>query len=477
MRIKFNIIILFLILFASCEKHDPIGFLNPNASQYGFDITYGTILYNGEYLEINNGEFNIGENIFNIQTEDIELLAGKEYTVILNGDILRLFYTELPIITITTNGEEIVDEPKIPGRYYLLEKGKEPLSGFVGIELRGGYMSQQFRKKSYSIELWKDEQGSETDKISLLGMRVDDDWILDGMWNEPARIRDFTSHQLWLKMGRVQHQQERITLGIDRKYCELFLNGDYLGVYWLGEKIDRKQLNLQTYDNQLEGELYKGYELANGVTFSGLESYNNQSFTWSGYKVKYPKKIEEVDWTNLHGLVDFVVNSSQPEFNNRISSIVDIKNVIDHYIFLNLVFAGDNTGKNIYTARHNSMSLYYLLPWDMDGSFGNNWMGERIDETEKMLTNGLFDKLLAYPDFRIGVKTRWGDLRSFVLSPAYLKKQFRDNFDYLTNNGVYQRELLHPGISPNFDDTEIDFIESWIDRRVIFLDTYFNNLQ
>ena len=43
------------------------------------------------------------------------------------------------------------------------------------------HISKQYPKKSYSVELWTDEEGVQKDKQSLLGMREDDDWILDGL--------------------------------------------------------------------------------------------------------------------------------------------------------------------------------------------------------------------------------------------------------------------------------------------------------
>ena len=160
------------------------------------------------------------------------------------------------------------------------------------------------------MELWKNENGDSKLKTSLLGMRVDDDWILDGMWNEPNRIRDFTSHELWLEIGRIQNPNTNIKIGISRKYCELFLNGKYNEVYYLSEKIDRKQLDLEKYSDQIEGELYKGYTWAGGVTYSGLTDYDNYLTTWNGYEAKYPKDVGDINWTNLYNHVRFINNSS-----------------------------------------------------------------------------------------------------------------------------------------------------------------------
>jgi len=472
------IVIILVIIFAGCKKDEPLipgPFTELDLHTFGYDYSNRIIMYNGDSTAINDGELRIGDDVFSIETTDSELSTGKAYPATFRGEEFRMFYTELPIIAITTNGTAIVDEPKIPGKIYLLEKNKTVLSNNIGIELRGGF-TLSFPKKSYSVELWEDNSGNETEKIPLLGMRNDDDWILDGMWNEPIRIRDFTAHSLWLEMGRVQQQNIDMKLGIDKEYCELFVNGQYRGIFYLGEKIDRKQLDLEKYTDQIEGELYKGDEWADGVTFRGVDDFDNGSDMWSGYECKYPEKIGEIDWSNLHGLVDFVVNSTQSEFDEEISSKIDLDNAIDYYIFLNLIYAQDNIGKNIYTAKYNSSSLYFFVPWDMDGSFGNNWEGLRIDESDKMLSNGLFDKLLSFPEFKNKVKLRWTELRIGTLQTSHLKNQFRGNYEYLKSHGMYDREAIVPDLERNYSDSEIDFIESWIERRVNFLDVYFNSL-
>ena len=112
----------------------------------------------------------------------------------------------------------------------------------------------------------------------------------------------------------------------------------------------------------------------------------------------------------------------------------------------------------------------------MDSSFGDNWKGERIDITDRMLSNGLYDRLLNNSVFKDKVKGRWVELRNSSLSTTSLKNRFRQNFDYLDINGVYDREALVPGLTQNYSDSEIDFIESWIERRATFLDSYFISL-
>ncbi len=479
-RRKLVVVFICAIFIAGCKDREIVV---PNSnipievdwSIFGVDISNRIILYNGDSKSISNNKLTIGNNELEIQTSDTELTIGNKYDVTFGGNNYNLFYSELPIVAISTQNKKIVDDPKVNAELHLLEKGKTFSFYQIGIELRGG-VSKTYPKKSYSVELWKDKSGAEKEKVSLLNMREDDDWILDGLWNESLRIRDFTAHGLWLEMGRVQNENSKTKIGINRKYCELFLNGKYKGVYYLGEKIDRKQLDLTKNDLQLEGELYKGYTWADGVTYDGVEAFDNNVLTWSGYEAKYPKNLGEVDWNNLHELVNFIVNSSQQNFENEIFDKMDMDNVIDYFIFLNLIHGGDNTGKNVYTGRMNSTSKYFFIPWDMDGTFGNNWRGDRIDRTKSILSNGLYNRLLKFPTFKNELKNRWNELRSSQIQNSYLSNLFQSNYNLLEENGVYKREALVNGITNKYKPSEIDYIISWIERRIGFLDTYFNSL-
>lgn len=334
-------LLLITIILIGCELLEIFGNDNPcanklNQNYYGIDNVNRIILYNDESLEVINKRINIGNDSIYINSTDNEIEIGEQYSVSLFGQNFQLFRTEMPIIIISTNQNTILQDSKICGTMTLLENGKEPYNSFIGIELRGS-SSTSYPKKSYLIELWKNSQV--INERSLLGMRVDDDWILDGMWNEPIRIRDFTSHDLWLEIASKPNNEVNFKMGIARKYCELFLNNKYKGLYYIGEKVDEKQLKLKEFDKQIEGELYLGYTRASGTAYSGLDDFDNNSQTWSGYEVKYPKNAHQLDWTNLHEHVDFIVNSTQSQFNKEISSRINIENAIDYYIFLNLIYA------------------------------------------------------------------------------------------------------------------------------------------
>jgi len=447
-----------------------------DSTSFMVDVQNSLIVYNGTNLEFDS-LLVVSKDTFLIRPNDSELLLGKSYQLEKDSITFNFYRTEIPIVILDTQGSEIPDEPKIGGTLNILNEGEIEFSSFMGIELRGG-LSQTFPKKSYSVELWEDSVGEDDIKERLLSMRNDDDWILDGLWNEPLRIRDYTSHDLWLKMARYNYKDEEpeTTLGINRKYCEVFLNGAYRGIYYLGEKVDRKQLNLKDYEGGIRGELYKGDYWADGVLFEGVEEFSNVSEIWSGYEAKYPDDIGEIDWANLHDLVAFVVNSDETTFNGEVGSRFDIQNVVDYFLFMNITYATDNMGKNLYTAKYNEQTPYFFVAWDMDGTFGNNSDGERLSSTDGILSNGLYNRLVQNPMFVSELKERWNSLKLGTLSETNLNAMFVDNYTFLKNNGAYERERLDENLPFNYTDSEITYITNWNSSRRVFLDTYINGL-
>jgi CotH kinase protein/Secretion system C-terminal sorting domain len=145
--------------------------------------------------------------------------------------------SNLPIITINTNGQTILDDPKISADMKMIYNGtgvrnnvSDPANhynGKIGIEIRGK-SSQQFPMKSYSIEL-QDAAGSSVNK-SLLGMPSESDWVLYAPYTDKTLMRNFLAYTMGREMGRWAPRCQ---------FVEVILNNDYVGVYVLLEKIKR----------------------------------------------------------------------------------------------------------------------------------------------------------------------------------------------------------------------------------------------
>ncbi len=408
--------------------------------------------------------------------DSVQIGVGYEVLNVLNNQDYMMYFTQLPIISISTI-YEIVDEPKVLANFTMVETNQNEITSNMGIEYRGVW-SQTLPKKSFRIEFWSDTIGNDTEKISLLGMRTDDDWNLQAMYNEPLRFRSKTNNDLWRTIHTPYYisSEPDAKSGIQMKYAELFLNGEYRGLYCVSERVDRKQLKLKKYDGSIRGELYKGVSWGDGtVIFENLPPYNNSSILWDGFEYKYPE--DEVDWINLYDFVDFVMHESNEVFYSEYQSEFNIDNAVDYFLFLNLLRASDNTGKNIYIARYKTNDPYFYVPWDLDGTFGIVWDGSQMNITSGLLSNGFFDRLwkdCSENGFREKLQLRWNDLRSNIISDSALTNMFQVNYNYLTQNAIYEKESIAWN-DYSLDTTQISYMSGWTNKRLIYLDEKIND--
>jgi len=429
--------------YANLSGFDEI-ILNLNQNDYYFYSTPANLEYSNSYL-----------------IKDAN--SSNQYT---------LYFTQLPIISIESTNT-IVDEPKVLANFIYSDE-EQVLVSNIGIEIRGG-SSQSYPKKTYDLEFWNDEIGDDTKNVQFDELRSDDDWILDALYNEPLRLRSYVANKLWLEIHTPNYisEESNAKSGSNVMYVEMFLDGQYNGIYNLSEQIDKKQLKLKSYNDNIRGELYKGISWG-ASTFTSLPSYDNGSRTWSGYEYKYPKEDDITDWGNLYQFTNFVINSSEIDFSSSIWTNFNEDNYIDYFLFLNLIRATDNTGKNIYLAKYNTNEPYFYIPWDLDGCFGTIWNGTNSNITNDILTNGFINRVLDLnPNYiSISISNSWFIYRDTVFNNDTLSNSILEQYNFLKNNKIYEREaIVYPNYS--FGEEDLSYMLNWLENRLIYLDIYF----
>ncbi|WP_233635884.1 CotH kinase family protein [Hymenobacter setariae] len=418
-----------------------------------------------------------------------ELILDKKYSLVDNSPITStensyvveyantaytVYFTKLPVVTITTK-YAIVDAPSVYATFTMSEANGTITSSNLGIEVRGGN-SQNYPKKSYELSFWADTVGNTNRDMQLLGMRTDNKWNMQALFNEPMRANSKVANELWQEMSQLYYKDKEPAAknGIAMAYVELFVNDEYKGIYTIGERIDKKQLKLKKYTNTIKGELYKGAYWDGAVLFTSLPDFDNNSPNWGGFEYKHPE--EYTDWKNLYDFVRFVEKSSDADFVKQYQGKFDLQNAVDYYIFMNVLRATDNYGKNLYIAKYNAGEPYFYVPWDLDGVFGNNWMGLNDNTTNDIVTNGFYKRLnqdCSPSGFRSVLARRWAELRTTILTSDYIMAKFVANNTYLRTNGVYQREhAVWSGY--NYDDKQLAYTADWLTRRLDYLDGVFS---
>lgn len=391
--------------------------------------------------------------------------------ILLFGTSLMADNSEIPSVYISTNSKEIGDN-FIPAQFQLVKENQTVISSNIGIRIRGAF-SRTFPKKSFRLEFWTDTTGAFTQNVSLLDMRSDDDWNLNAIYNEPLRINTIAANELWLK---IHNDKSNLTgkakNGIGVQYVQVYIDSMYHGIYVLTERVDRKQLNIDTYT----GELYKTFDHSAAALFNTALPYDNTSLIWDGIEWRYPDEF--IDWNNLYEFVRFVTSSDDYDFYLNYRSHLDMPNFIDYYIFLNLLALSDNTGKNLFIGKQSRNTQYFYVPWDLDGSYGFDWAGNFTSGTNAVLTNGLYHRLTkdCYSDgFVEHLKIRWDFLRSDIITHFNIVSLMDKHHQRLVHNNIYQKESSRWN-EYTYNSNLYAQSKQWIEKRIAFLDEYIENL-
>jgi len=411
-----------------------------------------------------------------------------------------LTFTYLPVVEISGTG---FDKSQFRNGTFRLSapEQKDTCTLRARLRYRGDYTTL-FSKKSFAVKL-TDAAGRALDR-QLLGMRSDNYWILDAMVVDPARMRNRVAMDLWNDFSTRPARARTSLNGVRGRLVEVFLNGRYHGVYNLCERVDRKQLGLEKPDRtQTRGCLYKSRQW-DAWTLLGFNrqarrpagtrppACDDRSGQWGLWELKYPKhpEAQTAVWQPLYEAIALCSAASDKTFSREVAARFDLPVVRDYYLFIELLHATDNSGKNLYwyTCDQAESTCLTPVPWDLDGTFGRDWAGHRsgcraeADFRSFLLDGGrqnaLFERLhrLNPADWNSRLARRYRELRRTHFAPERLFARFERYFRLLERSGADRRETKRwkheNGSSPNFK-VEADYLRHWLDRRVATLDAQY----
>lgn len=440
-----------------------------------FDAVISTNLFE---LTINGKSFSSGDTItFENYTDSIPIAFTTTIGRFYKGSI---HFTTLPLIQIFSPNE-IVNEPKTECQFVLSDYTQNQFglvqSFDAGIELRGRSASSR-PKKSYSIELQFNAPDQQTGAETILNMRYDDDWILDAMYIDKARMRNKVSMDLWRDICELSNCNNYYGKSYtESKYVELFINLDYKGLYCITERFDLKQLNLIESEGSAEGLLYKIEEPTNTTKFIELADTNTIEY-WDGWEQKYPDPYEFSYWQPVYDFSDFVINSTDEEFELSITDYLDLDNLIDYFIFINTCQATDNMGTNMIYSRHDRNSTFIICPWDLDASWGRDWESNAINH-RWYISNKYYERIhsIDINHYVSKLKNHWSFISNELFSVEKLMLRYQTNADLLKESGAFNRERKRwPEMGLEMDE-ELAYVNSWTIKRLEFLDNLFNNFE
>jgi hypothetical protein len=354
-------------------------------------------------------------------------------------------------------------------------------------------------KHNYHIKLI-DEYGEKLD-LSFFGLRSDNHWRLDAGIVDMLRFRNKVAHGIWADFNSKPYYAEsqpgarNYSRG---EHVEVFLNDEYMGFFDMTEFLDRKQMKLKKYDETtgtFRGLMWKGKEVTRQTLFSRDSVVVDTVERWCGFDIMYPDfdDVYPTDYSVLNRAINFVATSDDSTFAEHVGEYFDLPVLADYYVFIQMLFAIDNSSKNIIWGCYNSAldQKLTLSVWDLEATVGQHWYdgqgyyhASEIQPENDLETcrftalsrSKLFMRLKQVPAFWQRVMDRYWELRNTVLDPDSLIARYQATFDVLRTSGALERERERWTGSRDLANRQLDFqgeldyLSDWIRRRVNYLD-------
>lgn len=425
----------------------------------------------------------------------------------------------IPYISINTNGNTIVNEPKVIADMNIYINQALQLSTPIGIEFRGSTSLRLFEKKSYGIETR--DAADEDIELEVLGFPEEEDWILNGPYSDKTLLRNVLIYQISNEMGRYAPRT---------RFVELQINGSYLGVYAFMEKIkrdgDRVDLETLTTADSNPDLITGGYILkidkTSGDTdnddWPGDQAYSEflgfrSDFDPNGNRINIPpygpKQGPETYFlyeypknTNITSAQKAYIQQYISDFESALLGdnfsigqrtyldYMDRDSFVDFFLLNELSANPDGYRLSTFMHKDRGGKLAMGPIWDFNLAFGNDGRSQtqswiyrynEIAPSDLWLVHFWWNRLMEDPEFKDAIKARWNALKPSLLNSNRINAMIDTHVQLLDQNGALGRNYdkwrvigvplpFNSFVGASYEE-EIQYTKNWINDRINWMDS------
>ena len=386
----------------------------------------------------------------------LTLEGGRTETVCLRQ-------SSLPSLRLTLNGTTLDQihqdkDVKYPGNDLVLTDGDDVLTGAVEIKGRGNSTWREYAKKPYQIKFSK--------KTSVLGMPAAKKWILLANASDDSMIRTRLVYDAAEQMG--------FPFVTEYQYVDLWIDGQYLGVYLLGEKaeIGKGRLNLQDPAGAM-------FELDNGFA-TDEDHYFFEGRLNSYFALK--EIVEEDDGHIQQAMTNFqtamtrltTALTSQGWENlslSQLNAMIDVDSLARYYLMNEYVLNGESFFTSFFWYQDGASDVLHVGPlWDFDTCMGNK--NEKVTDYNASSTSVLMKKMLNIPAFYQRVQELYTRYKPVLTGMAGQVDGLRDEIGVSADLNYLRWSTLgtanpKPGgtpFAPTYDEA-LSRVRTWLTGR------------
>ena len=432
---------------------------------------------------------------------------------------VELTATNLPIVWIEVRGRTIDRYQRIDARMRIIDNGKGQLNyadiekhpgqridyeGHVALRYRGNSTFNDSPKKPYSFRTLDGPlKYASKQKVRILGMGKDDNWALLAPYSDKSMMRDLLAFELsrpWM---------EYTPRG---RYCEVFLDGTYYGIYILCEVVSKGKHRLNLGKPGKTGDALTGDYLVEvdynddvhyRTKYHPVDSNNNafaDKFIHIQYKSPNYNDLKEVQLRYINNCIDQMEKClASPGYNDPetgYSQYIDVMSFIDYQLAMELGHNIDGYRKSckLYKRRDGVDRRFKTVIWDMNLAYGNcklhngwhtdGWIYESNDllheAGEPFLIPFWWTRLNSDETYQAMVRERWAQYRTSTLTDDGVMVLIDSLANELTVQGAIDRnsqawprwgEYVWPNyyLAKDYAD-EVSFLKRWIRERIAWMD-------
>jgi len=354
------------------------------------------------------------------------------------------FCTHLPLVVIDTNNQAIPGEARdgsvITTKIKIIDnkKGGNHLSDKADVKTSAniryrGNSSMKFDKKGYLLK-FIDKDGDENPK-KVMGMDKHDEWALHGPYLDKTLLRNY----LWYHISG-----EIMESAPDSRFCELFVDGEYKGVYVMVESPSRGEKGRMQIKKIKKNKDYTGYivrlDKGSKNPLQNLESFSKYTMNLGidpGLKLEiiYPGKnrlnetLQEYIRRDLSKFEKSLYSFDYDSKRYGYSKYIDVDSFVNYLIINEFTqnYDAGNMSTYLYKDYNGKLKMYV---WDFNSSNDYYKYVTNIEDFQ-FQWNAWFFMLMKDEKFTKRVIERYRYLRRHYLSDEYLMDYIDDIVEYL----------------------------------------------
>ena len=406
---------------------------------------------------------------------------------------------DLPVFNITTQRD--IDDGSTQPAEFNYDDGNHKINGYIQIGIQGN-SSKNYPKKNYKIKMYSDAQYK-----NKLKWRPKADWDKNFKYNlkanyiDPTQARNLVNAQLFkaaiastpLQFSEQSNLYEAQGLSQMEGFpIILNLNGNFHGLYTFNTKKDDKPFGL---NNEQVGNEAIEFDQDG---FQPFAKPDNQ-IDGKAFATAINDRPTDLLSNNFKKFANFINQSSDDDFKNHLKDYIDVKSVINCYIWGNLSQMEDWDNKSLILLTWDNGTHWYLTMYDMDSTWGFFWDGTpTVEQTDgdtnnqwknaarwsldpnslgsevKGGVNFLFQRI--YKNFKSEIKEQYTALRSNVWSNVRIIEAFKHFINQIPD-AVYQQDQNKWNLNLANKYADFETLQKMILERCTAMDNFIENLK